>query len=178
MPCSTKPLSTSIGTPAKPLVVLSGFVEQGKIEEINIAEFNSDIDYITLNPNDVSEDGFALMCAKIVGGIWQLGFDEFTINGDKILLQNYQLAMVSLQPAFLISDMPSWSIKVNGTAITAKGIQRKKKQQLNVPMVTPNDGNMDSLVKTTIGNGEIERASIKLTSRMTKFTLRYDTTEQ
>jgi hypothetical protein len=74
--------------------------------------------------------------------------------------------------------MPSWSIKVNGTMITAKGIQRKKKQQLNVPMVTPNDGNMDSLVKTTIGNGEIERASIKLTSRMTKFTLRYDTTEQ
>lgn len=169
---------TTNGFAGVPIEVLSGFVEEGKIEEVNIAEFNSDIDYITLNPNDVSEDGFALMCAKIVGGVWQLGFDEFTINGDKILLQNYQLAMIALQPAFLISDMPSWSIKVNGTMITSKGIQRKKKQQLNVPMVTPNDGNMYSLVKTTIGNGEIERASIKLTSRMTKFTLRYDTTEQ
>ena len=62
--------------------------------------------------------------------------------------------------------------------ITAKGIQRKKKQQVSIPMTTYDDGNMDALVTTTIGNGEIERASIKLTSRMTKFTLRYDTTEQ
>ena len=108
-----------------PIEVLSGFVEQGKIEEINIAEFNSDIDYITLNPNDAARMAL-LLCAKIVGGIWQLGFDEFTINGDKILLQNYQLAMVALQPAFLISDMPSWSIKVNGTMITAKGISARK----------------------------------------------------
>ncbi len=170
--------NTTNGFTGVPIEVLSGFVEAGKIEDVNIAQFNSDIDYITLNPSDVSEDGFALMCAKIVSGIWQLGFDEFTINGDKLLLQNYQLAMVALQPAFLISDMPSWSVKVNGTMITAKGIQRKKKQQVSVPYVSNSDGNMNYLVKTTIGNGEVERASIKLTSRMTKFTLRYDTTQQ
>lgn len=158
--------------------VLSGYVQNGKIEEINIADFNSDVDYIMLNPSDVSDDGFALMCCSVVGDTWALSFDTLSVNGDRVTMQNYQLSMIALQPALLVSDMPSWSVKVNGTMITAKGIQRMKKQQVSVPYVSNSDGNMSQLVKTTIGSGEVERASIKLTSRMTKFTLRYDTTEQ
>ena len=158
--------------------VLSPYVQQDKIEEINIADFNSDIDYIMLNPSDISDDGFALMCCTISGGVWSLGFDTYTVNGDRVTLQNYQLSMLALQPAFLISDMPSWSVKVNGTAMTSKGIQRMKKQQIPMPMYYYDDGNFDRLVKTSIGNGEVERASINLSSRTTKFNLRYDTTQQ
>lgn len=158
--------------------VLSPYVQQGKIEEINIADFNSDIDYIMLNPSDISDDGFALMCCTISGGIWSLGFDTYEVNGDRVTLQNYQLSMLALQPAFLISDMPSWSVKVNGTTMTSKGIQRMKKQQIPMPMYYYDDGNFVRLVKTSIGNGEVERASINLSSRTTKFNLRYDTTTQ
>ena len=43
---------------------------------------------------------------------------------------------------------------------------------------TTSDGNMERLVQTAIGKGEVERASINLSSRTTKFTLRYDTEEQ
>lgn len=156
--------------------VLSGYVQQGKIEEINIADFNSDVDYIMLNPSNVSDDGFALMCCSVSGGTWSLSISAYEVNGNRLLLQNHQLSMLALQPAFLVSDMPSWSVKVNGTAITAKGIQRMKKQTVSAPYDSPADMNMQKLVKTTIGSGEVERASIKLTSRMTKFTLRYDTT--
>ncbi len=92
-------------------------------------------------------------------------------------MQNYMLAMVNLQPAFLISDMPSWNIKVNGVAATAKGIQRMKKQQMKVP-VGNTDGDIEQLIRTTVGDGEVERMSVSLTSRTAKYNLRFDTTEQ
>ena len=157
-----------------PIEVLSQWVEQGRIEEVNIAKFNPDIDYIMLNPSDISDDGFALLCCD---QSYTVTFRAMNVNGERVAVQNFQLAMYKVQEEFLISDMPSWNIKVNGVAITAKGIQRMKKQQVEAPYVQPNL-DMGNLVKTTLGNGEVERASIRLTSRMCKFNLRYDTSQQ
>ena len=70
--------------------------------------------------------------------------------------------------------MPAWDIKIDGSATTAKGIQRMKKQQVSIPLDGP-DPDMGKLVKTTIGDGEVEKMMIRLTSRMAKTTLRYDT---
>ena len=53
-------------TPAfigSPINVLSKYVTAGKIEEINISNFTSDIDYMMLNPGEISKDGFALFAA-------------------------------------------------------------------------------------------------------------------
>ena len=159
--------------------VLSPFVQQGKIEEVTIALYNPDVDYIMLNPSDVSEDGFALMCCLKLGNAYHCQTAEVQINDDtRVVVQNPKLAMINLQPNVLISDMPAWSIKVNGTARTALGIQRKMKQQVSLPCIGNADPITDQLVKTSIGNGWINQASINLTSRMTKFTLVYDTTQQ
>jgi hypothetical protein len=164
----------------KAIEVLSPFVQQGKIEEVNIAKFNSDIDYIMLNPSNVSEEGFALMCCSVNNGEYSVTSAEIALNDTEVaLVQNNLLAMAFLQPAFLISDMPAYRIKVNGSETTAKGIQRKKKQQISVPAFgSGGDGLMTQLIQTAIGNGEVERASINLSSRMIKYTLRYDTEEQ
>ena len=70
--------------------------------------------------------------------------------------------------------MPSYLITVNNENINAKGIQRKKQQTVNIPMPS-GDGDMQKLVKTAIGNGEIYRMTINLSSRMAKTQLRYDT---
>ena len=166
-----------------PIEVISTFVEESKIEEVNIGNFNADIDYLLLNPNNVSQDGFALMCCTLNNqGVYTLSFQDVTFGEDlwagaqayTVRLQNYQLAMCFLQPKFLISDMPSYRIKVNGAISSALGIQRKKKQTISIPVGTT-DGNNDQLVKTSIGNGEVERATINLSSRMAKIQLRYDT---
>jgi hypothetical protein len=164
----------------KAIEVLSPFVQQGKIEEINIAKFNGDIDYIMLNPSDVSEEGFALMCCSVSGSTYTVTNAQINVSADtKVQIQNNLLAMAFLQPNFLISDMPAYSIKVNGSETTAKGIQRKKKQQISVPAFgSGGDGLMTQLIQTAIGKGEVERASINLSSRMIKYTLRYDTEEQ
>ena len=47
----------------RPIEILSKYVNPDNIEEINIQQFTSDIDYILLNPSDISKDGFVLLGA-------------------------------------------------------------------------------------------------------------------
>ena len=44
-----------------PIDIISKYVNPDNIEQIDISRFTSDIDYILLNPNAVSKDGFVLM---------------------------------------------------------------------------------------------------------------------
>lgn len=155
--------------------VLSSYVEKGKIEEVTVDGFNADLDYMMLNPTGVSEDGFALMCCSYTNGQYRTQIDHAYYTTQKI--QNWQLSMQWLQEVFLISDMPSWQIEVNGRQRTALGIQRKKQQKVNIPLghITPN---MQTLVRTGVGVGEIKDMNIRLTSRTAKTTVIYDTTQQ
>ena len=165
---------TTVPFKGEAIDVLSPYVEEGNIEEETIAMFNSDVDYIMLDPSSVSKDGFALMCARLSSGIWTLQFEHFQIEDNFVEMQNYHLSMTFLQPKFLISDMPAWNIRVNGGVTTALGIQRKKTQQVSVPTGN-SDPNTSLLVRTGVGDGEIKQMSVKLTSRMAKMTLIYDT---
>lgn len=51
-----------------PIDILSKYVNQENIEEVRVAHFTSDIDYILLNPNDISKDGFVLLVALYNAG--------------------------------------------------------------------------------------------------------------
>lgn len=51
----------------KPVEVNSPNTESGKIEDITIGNFTSDVDYMLLNPSDCSNDGFALLAAADTG---------------------------------------------------------------------------------------------------------------
>lgn len=44
-----------------PIDIISKYVNPDNIEQIDISKFTSDIDYILLNPGDVSKDGFVLL---------------------------------------------------------------------------------------------------------------------
>ncbi len=46
-----------------PIEIDSKYVQRGKIENVNISAFTSDIDYMLLNPGSISQDGFALFGA-------------------------------------------------------------------------------------------------------------------
>ena len=47
----------------KPINVLSEFVDESKKEDINVPNITTDIDYMLLVPNEISEDGFVLFAA-------------------------------------------------------------------------------------------------------------------
>lgn len=160
-----------------PIEITSKYVTAGKIEEINISNFTSDIDLMLLNPGAISSDGFALFAAVTPSGGRQLElpFTRQTVDGIEYFLQNGYLAFINIQPTYWVYDMPARNFKINNSPYYAKGgLERKKKQTLNFPAGTT-DPNPMLLVKTYIGNGQVDKFSVNLCSRNIKATLKYDT---
>lgn len=153
----------------KPIEVLSKFVNAGNIEEVNVSNFTSDIDYMLLNPGAISKDGFALMAA--VNGV--LPFVEKYINGVLYIHQNGLLSFEDLQPKYWIYDLPAYNVRINDVSAIAYGITREKKQTLRFPV--KDDPNPMHLIKTYMGNGQVEKISVNLSSRSANVTLMYDT---
>lgn len=159
-----------------PIEITSKYVTAGKIEEINISNFTSDIDLMLLNPGAISLDGFALFAAVTPsgGGQLELPFTRQTVDNVEYYLQNGYLAFINIQPTYWVYDMPARRFKINNMSNYAIGIERKKKQTLNFPAGTT-DPNPMQLVKTYIGNGQVDKLSVNLCSRNIKATLKYDT---
>lgn len=160
-----------------PIEITSKYVTVGKIEEINISNFTSDIDLMLLNPGAISSDGFALFAAVTPsgGGQLELPFTKQTVDGVEYFLQNGYLAFINIQPTYWVYDMPARNFKINNSPDYAMGgLERKKKQTLNFPAGTT-DPNPMQLVKTYIGNGQVDKLSVNLCSRNIKATLKYDT---
>lgn len=158
-----------------PIQVISKYVTPGKIEEINISNFTSDIDMMLLNPGNMSSDGFALFAAvpPQTGTQWILPFTRQTVNGVEYFLQNGYLAFINLQSPYWMYDLPARRVSVNGSEVNAYGIERKKKQTFSFPAT--DDPNPMQLIKTYIGNGQVDKLSVNLHSRSIKATLKYDT---
>lgn len=157
-----------------PIEVQSKYVQAGKIEKINISNFTSDVDMMLLNPGAMSQDGFALFAATLQSGEYKLPYLNIYLSNVEYRVQNGYLAFPYLQPTYLLYDMPAYNIKVNGNYDVARGIKRNKKQTLTFP-TGDDDPNALQLVKTNMGNGQIDKLSINLSSRISKTTLKYDT---
>lgn len=158
-----------------PIQVISKYVTLGKIEEINISNFTSDIDMMLLNPGNMSSDGFALFAAvpPKTGNQWILPFTRKTINGVEYFLQNGYLAFINLQDPYWLYDLPASNVSINGSGTVVYGIERKKKQTFSFP--ANEDPNPMQLIKTYLGNGQVDKLSVNLCSRSIKATLKYDT---
>lgn len=157
-----------------PINILSKFVTPGKIEEITVSNFTSDVDYMILNPSAISEDGFALFAAvRDSNNNLVLPYRTFSAQGVDFVLQNYILSFYYLQPTYYVYDLPARRVEINGSSMNAYGVERKKKQTVTYPSI--DDPDPMKLVKTPIGLGQINKISITLHSRMNKVTLMYDT---
>lgn len=158
-----------------PIQVISKYVTPGKVEEINISNFTSDIDMMLLNPGNMSSDGFALFAAvpPTSGSQWILPLTKQTVNGVEYFLQNGYLAFINLQMPYWMYDLPARRVSINGSEVYAYGIERKKKQTFSFPAI--DDPNPMQLIKTYIGNGQVDKLSVNLCSRSIKTTLKYDT---
>lgn len=106
----------------------------------------------------------------------QMPFVDAFADGVAITMQNGELSFLRLQDPYWLYDMPAKRLEVNGTATTAEGVSRMKRQTLTVPVGVA-DPVTTSLVRTAIGDGTIYNMSVRLTSRTAKITLEYDTEE-
>lgn len=154
-----------------PIEVISPFVDKGKVEEVNINNFTSDVDLMMIYPSGISQDGFALL--NVISG----AVPVVTITMGyywHVKIQNGYLSYLMLHNPYWLYNMPAKSLRVNGEDVQAITVQKGKKQTVNVPygLKVPD---VAKLIKTGLGNGMIKSLSMKLTSRMAKVELRYDT---
>ena len=155
-----------------PIEMVSGYVEPGRIEEISITDFTSDLDMMLLNPPAISQDGFALLSAKYENGEYKIAYSYVATQEYLFEMQNGWASFYYLQQYYAY-DMPGKYYRINGTNYTAQGVKRLKKQNLKFPVHS--DPDLTKLVKTEVGNGNIEKLSINLSSRIADATLEYDT---
>ena len=159
-----------------PIEINSKYVQRGKIENVNVSAFTSDTDYMLLNAGAISQDGFALF-----GAVWsstnnryELPYIGRTIDGANLRLQNGLMSFIYLHPNFWTYDLPSTDVTINEEPYTwVQGVERKKKQKVAFPSLE--DPNPLQLVKTYLGDGQIEKLSVNLQSRMNDIELKYDT---
>lgn len=155
----------------EPLNIIANFVEKGKVDKIDITQFSSDIDYILMNPEDISDDGFVLMGAVYENNAWSLAFKEFT-DIDFVKLQNAYCAFVYMQTYYLY-DLPSlWYRIGERDQQFARKVMKSKTQEVSFPCQT--DPDMQKLIKSAIGVGQLEKISINLSSRNGKATLKFE----
>jgi hypothetical protein len=155
-----------------PIDIVSKYVNPENIENINIAQFTSDIDYILLNPENISQDGFVLLAAVLNSGNYKLPYMNFVIDSTDHILQNPYVAFIFLQ-GYYAYDMPATNYRINGVDMVAIGRKKLKTQTIKFPVLT--EPNMTELVKTGLGNGIIQKMSVNLSSRNANTTLKYDT---
>ena len=155
-----------------PIDIISKYVNPDNIEKIEIARFTSDIDYILLNPGDVSKDGFVLLSAILSGGGLVLPYYNFVIGVNNHYLQNAYVAFCILQ-GYYAYDMPARFYEINGEQMEAYGVKRLRTQTVKFPLLY--DPDFLKLVKTNLGNGMIKKLSVNLSSRNANATLNYDT---
>lgn len=155
-----------------PIDIISKYVNPDNIEQIDVSQFTSDVDYILLNPGEISKDGFVLLAAKLTDGEYKLPYVNFEINFSPHVLQNAWVAFMSLQTYYMF-DMPARNVQINGVTQIVQGIKKLKTQTIKFPVLTEPD--MFNLVKTGLGNGTIQKMSVNLSSRNANTTLKYDT---
>jgi len=155
-----------------PIDIISKYVNPDNIEQIDVSKFTSDIDYILLNPGEISKDGFVLLSAILQSGQYILPYYNYIFNSVDHYLQNAYVAFMFLQRYYAF-DMPAYQYVINDEQMYAYGIKKLKNQILRFPVL--NDPDLVQLVKTNLGNGTIEKLSVNLSSRNANATLKYDT---
>lgn len=158
----------------------SPFVKTDKVEEITVSNFTSDVDFMQIAPNDCSKDGFALMMVAVDNGTNYLPIVQIERGAwNRIchyVVQNYYASMHALQKYILKYDLPAWHYKWDGAALTAPDIMRGKRQTVNIPYAM-GEPDVMKLVRTGIGDGQVQSLQLNLSSRMAKATILYDTCE-
>lgn len=158
--------------------VKAKYVQQDKKEEVNANQFSSDVDFMLFNPNNFSNDGFALLCAVKKGNTYELPIIKSAMkddNGDTYALwsQNWYASWAYLVTNFYMHDMPAYNIEVNvNDDIRASRIKKCMAHTIEFPIA--DDLNELKLIKTSFGNGDIDEFTVNLNTRMTKVKLLYE----
>lgn len=159
-----------------PIDVKSNYVQEGKKEDIRVANFSSDVDYMLLSPGDFPSDGFALLGAVQKSGKWELPFVTVPLtdksgNNYTVTPQNGYMSFLHLVKYYMY-DMPAANIEHEGDkTVTVQRLRRSMTQDLSFTYDTTPDP--IKLMTTDVGNGKPLTMTEDLTTREITVSLTY-----
>lgn len=127
---------------------------------------------VSYNSGGSGDVGVNSITPTSVNGIAELPFVMYRQDNNIIRCQNGYMSFRALQDNYMY-DMPAPNVERNGVALTVLGTKRLKTNTVNYPSIA--DPNLYELIKTNIGNGQISKISVNLSSRNANATLKYDT---
>ena len=154
-----------------PVDIVADWIEENRVNEVQVSQFSSDVDWLLANPEEASKDGFVLLLAIPDGDGYKLPFiegnypDEFWQNG---------YATFQWLFGYYRYDLPAPNYKRGNTPGTAANTKQLKVQEVTFPAAWMPD--LYSLIKTNLGSGAIRSLSIQLLDPTCKATLTYGTT--
>jgi len=105
-----------------------------------------------------------------------LPFQTFEVDRAQLEMQNGYLSWYLLHTNFWRHDLPARQVKINGETVSASGVKKAKMQNVEYPLSAP--PNFLQLIRTGIGDGELSRLSVNLTTNKAKAELKFDIDEQ
>lgn len=154
-----------------PIDIISPYIQEGQVEQMQVMQFTSDVDFMRCNPSGVSKDGFALLCATADGDSFKVAYYDAVLDDITYHLQNGPLSFYYLELNYYPFDLPAVDYEIDGTAYVAQDVKKPKTQEVTFPAM--NDPDPMRLITTSLGNGRVEKLSVNLQSREVKATLKY-----
>lgn len=154
------------------------FLEKDKTDSIVASNFTSDIDYMLLEPDNFSSDGFALLCPTInSAGDLELPITRDVLQVDELnrslntYTQNYYASWPYLLN-FYTYDMPGFKAKPSCyEKLDIRAIRRCMEHEIE--LFFANDPDLLRTIVTHFGAGVIEEVSVNILTRKAKIKLLY-----
>ena len=174
--------SCSAAFEGKSINVNADYVQSDKVESINPGNFVSDVDLMLLNPSNFSEDGFALLGPILTGGVLKLPYVIFLLTDGElsysVSAQNGYMSWAFLE-IFYMWSMPASDIEIEGVSSVnskAEYVVRKLKNTMTQSVKFPYTLDIDTskLIKTFIGEGQIDSLTIDMNTSQIEATLLFE----
>lgn len=155
------------------MIGLDEYVTEGNVVTKNTGQFTSDIDYIIVNGEAISKNGFVILEANLSGStytvsIWTDGSVDY---------QNGHLAISYMQQAYFIYNAICNTLNINGSihdiSVDGGSVMRYKRQELKIPKIPGFDTRR--LITTNLGSGLVKEKSENLSTGETNITIEHDT---
>jgi hypothetical protein len=125
------------------LDIEANYLQEDVTESINVGDFSADIDYMQISADQVSQDGFALLCPKYYTGPdsffghYEIPVQDISLIEDSLTyttkVQNVLASWAKLAELYSW-DMPAQNVKCNVLpAYTVNGTKPIKQQSIEIP---------------------------------------------
>lgn len=160
-----------------PLQYSNGYVQKGRVEKVSIGGFGSDVDYITEQAAKIGDDGWVLIDATYANGDYTSPLVFLTTGplNPQFLTQNGYMAFLYTVRQYGRWDMSAPDATMADFTVTAQGTVRARRQSITFPRVGAIP--TTSLIRTSLGDGEIDTLTHNLLSASYSADLKLNTDE-